>query len=322
MSTPPPRTPNDGADDGNDETPTEAFPPNTGGYGAAYVAPTAPPLPPLPPVPPAPPLPPAPHAPGAQAPYGRAPYAQAPYGAAAPGPQPGVPAPGQPDTRPKTIAWTALSLALVGTLLSIVGLVPIAWVGLVAVLIGGLLLLAGFIFAIVGLAGKRHGGKALSITALVLSILGATIGCAALIWSIIMLGVTAVSSSIDESFPPQPVPSVEVTPMPGPTAGDSGTDTGAESDAEQAFIADVRPRVNDILLEVDPTATSDLIEEVLPDQTLISIGQTLLVTGDAGVESLVQQTISSFGADESSADLLRTLYREILDSASTHLQER
>jgi len=317
MSTPPPRTPNDG--DAADQTPTEAYPENTGGYGAAYVAPPAPPVPPVPPLPPATP----PQAPYGQAPYGQAPYAQTPpYAAPGYGPQTGaaVPAPGQPDTRSKTVAWTALALAAAGTLLSIIGLVPIAWVGLVSVLIGGLLLLAGFIFAIVGLAGRRHGGKALSITALVLSILGATIGSAALIWSIVMLGVTSVSSSIDDAFEPRPVPSVEVTPIPGPSAGGTDAGTDAETDAEQEFIADVRPKVNDILLEVDPTATPELIEEVLPDQTLISIGQTLLATGDAGVESLVQQTISSFGADESSADLLRTLYREILASAQTHLQ--
>jgi hypothetical protein len=34
----------------------------------------------------------------------------------------------------------------------------------------------------------------------------------------------------------------------------------------------------------------------------------------------VQQTITSVGADESSADMLRTLYGEILTSARTYLQ--
>jgi hypothetical protein len=85
-----------------------------------------------------------------------------------------------------------------GTLLSIIGIVPVPWVGLVAVLIGGLLLLAGFVFSIVGLAGKRYGGKPLSITALVLSLVGATIGSFALIWSIILVGVSSAGSSIDE----------------------------------------------------------------------------------------------------------------------------
>ncbi len=289
-----------------DAQPTEAYPPATGGYCDAYVAPTAPPLPPVPP---------------AAAPYGQPGYAAAPYGqpgAVPPGPVP--PQPGQPDTRSKAIAWTALGLAAGGTILSLVGLVPVPWVGLVAVLIGGLLLLAGFIFSIVGLAGKRYGGKPLSITALVLSLVGATIGAFALIWSIVLLGLSAAGSSIDDVLAPSATPSAEVTPGAGLPTDDSEADAAEETAAEQAFIADVRPKVNDIFAEVDPTATPDVIEEVLPDESLIIIGQTLLVTGDSGVEDLVQQTITSIGADESAADLLRTLYQEILASAKTYLQ--
>lgn len=289
--------------------PTEAYPTATGGYGDAYVAPTAPPLPPMPPS-----L--APQAPYGQQPYGAPtppPYGQAPYGQPGYGPQPTA-----PDTRSKAIAWTALSLAAVGTVLSLVGLVPVPWVGLVAVIIGGLLLLAGFIFSIVGLAGKRYGGKPLSVTALVLSIVGATIGSFALIWSLVTLGLSAAGASIDDMVAtPSPVPSAEISQggTPSPEADDATL-----SVAQQAFIADVRPKVNDIFAEVDPTATPDVIEQVLPDSTLITIGQTLLVTGDSGVEDLVQQTITSIGGDESSADLLRTLYREILASAKTSLQ--
>lgn len=325
MSTPPPTNPQDpdnsaadGSDavapDTGDSTPTEVYPPappapadptaSTGGYGGAYVAPTAPPLPPTPPGQPT-------------APYGAP---TAPYGA--PNPPYGAPsAPSTPDTRSKAVAWTALGLAAGGTLLSIIGIVPVPWVGLVAVLIGGLLLLAGFIFSIVGLAGKRYGGKPLSITALVLSLVGATIGSFALIWSIILVGVSSAGSSIDEMMStPSPVPSVEVGPggiLPG--EGD-GSATATESAAQQEFIADVRPKVNQILGEVDPTATPEIIEQVLPDETLILIGETLLTTGEAGIDDLVQQTMTSVGADESSADMLRTLYGEILTSARTYLQ--
>ena len=302
-----------------DAQPTQAYPAATGGYGDAYVAPTAPPLPPMPPnVPPQAPYGQAPHG---QAPYGQASYGQQPYGAPAQAPygQSGYdPQPTAPDTRSKAIAWTALSLAAVGTVLSLIGLVPVPWVGLVTVIIGGLLLLAGFIFSIVGLAGRRYGGKALSVTALVLSIVGATIGSFALIWSLITLGLSAAGSSIDDMIAtPSPVPSAEISQggTPSPEADDA-----APSAAQQAFIADVRPKVNDIFAEVDPTATADVVEQVLPDSTLITIGQTLLVTGDSGVEDLVQQTITSIGGDASAADLLRTLYREILASAKTYLQ--
>ena len=168
---------------------------------------------------------------------------------------------------------------------------------------------------------KRYGSQPISLIALVLSLVGATIGGIALILSIIFTGVTAAGSSVSEALAtPSPVPSVEVTPGAGLPSEDAGSDAAAETAAEQAFIADVRPKVNDILIEVDPTATPDVVEQVLPDDSLILIGQTLLSSGDAGVEELVQQTITSFGADESAADLLRTLYREILASARTYLQ--
>ena len=287
------------APDAVDSTPTEVYPPAappaapapTGGYGDAYVAPTAPPLPPA--------------ARQPTLPYGAP---TAPYGAPTP-PYLAPSGPPVPDTRSKAIAWTALGLAAGGTLLSIIGIVPVPWVGRVAVLIGGLL------------AGKRYGGKPLSITALVLSLVGATIGSFALIWSIILVGVSSAGSSIDEMMStPTPIPSVEVSPgdiLPG--EGDDSA-TATESAAQQQFIADVRPKVNQILTEVDPTATPEIIEQVLPDETLILIGETLLTTGEAGIDDLVQQTITSVGADESSADMLRTLYGEILTSARTYLQ--
>lgn len=324
MSTPPPPSPT--GDDGDtptadptaahptdDAQPTEAYP--TGGYGDAYVAPTAPPLPPLPTAPTAAYPPPTPGQPLYAPPaYGQPGYAPSAYGA------PPSPPPGQPDTRSKAVAGTALGLAAGGTVLSLVGLVPVPWAGLAAVLIGGLLLLAGFIFSIVGLAGTRNGGKPLSITALVLSLIGGTIGGVALILSIFFTGVSASGSSVsDVVATPSPVPSVEVTPGGGMPSERAEADAAQETAAEQAFIADVRPKVNEILVEVDPTVTPDVIEQVLPNESLILIGQTLRVTGDAGVEDLVQQTIASFGADESAAGLLRTLYREILASARTYL---
>ena len=144
MSTTPPIDPTDRPTPADDQ-PTEAYPPADQQPTEAY-----------------PPAPQAPYAQAPRAPHGQAP--QAPYGQA-----PGyAPAPAGPDTRSKGIAWTALSLAIVGIVLSLIGLIPVAWVGLIAVIIGGLVLLAAFVFAIVGLAGKRNGGKPLSITALVL----------------------------------------------------------------------------------------------------------------------------------------------------------
>lgn len=278
-----------------DDQPTEAYPPADQQPTEAY--------------PPAPPAPQAPHGQAPQAPYGQAPgYAPAPAG---------------PDTRSKGIAWTALSLAIVGIVLSLIGLIPVAWVGLIAVIIGGLVLLAAFVFAIVGLAGKRNGGKPLSITALVLSVVGATIGAFALIWAIVVTGLTAAGTSLDSG-------STGVVPAPTPTAEISGgaedgaTDDGATDDAatadEAAFLAEVRPKVNDIMAQIDPSATPEVVAQALPDETLVMIGQALLVSGEAGIDQIVDQTFTGSGASDEDIEKLRSLYQEILASAQAHLQ--
>lgn len=294
MSTTPPIDPADRPTPADDQ-PTEAYPPADQQPTEAY--------------PPAPPAPQAPHGQAPQAPYGQAPgYAPAPAG---------------PDTRSKGVAWTALSLAIVGIVLSLVGLIPVAWVGLIAVIIGGLVLLAAFVFAIVGLAGKRNGGKPLSITALVLSVVGATIGAFALIWAIVVTGLTAAGTSLDSS-------STGVVPAPTPTAEISGgaedgaTDDGATDDAatadEAAFLAEVRPKVNDIMAQIDPSATPEVVAQALPDETLVMIGQALLVSGEAGIDQIVDQTFTGSGASDEDIEKLRSLYQEILASAQAHLQ--
>jgi len=299
MSTTPPIDPTDRPTPADDQ-PTEAYPP----AAPADHQPTEA----------YPPAPPAPQAP-AQAPYGQAPYGQAPYGQA----QGYAPAPAGPDTRSKGIAWTALSLAIVGIVLSLIGLIPVAWVGLIAVIIGGLVLLAAFVFAIVGLAGKRNGGKPLSITALVLSVIGGTIGAFALIWAIVVTGLAASGTSLDSE-------STGVEPAPAPTAEISGgaedgaADDGAATVDEAAFIAEVRPKVNDIMAQIDPTATPDVVAQALPDETLVMIGQALLVSGEAGIDQIVDQTFTGSGASDEDIEKLRSLYQEILASAQAHLQ--
>lgn len=294
MSTTPPIDPTDRPTPADDQ-PTQAYPPADQQPTEAY--------------PPAPPAP--------QAPYGQAP--QAPYGQ-----PPGyAPAPADPDTRSKGIAWTALSLAIVGIVLSLIGFIPVAWVGLIAVIIGGLVLLAAFVFAIVGLAGKRNGGKPLSITALVLSVVGATIGAFALIWAIVVTGLTAAGTSLDSG-------STGVVPAPTPTAeisggaedgaeGDGATDDAATAD-EAAFLAEVRPKVNDVMAQIDPTATPEVVAQALPDETLVMIGQALLVSGEAGIDQIVDQTFTGSGASDEDIEKLRSLYQEILASAQAHLQ--
>lgn len=250
------------------------------------------------------------------------------YPPAAPA-QPGYPqpsyaaAPAGPDTRPKGVAWTALILAIAGVVLSLGGFIPVPWLGFVAVLIGGLALLAAFIFSIVGLAGKRNGGKPISITALVLSIVGAVIGGFALIVSLVFIGLSVGGSTASD---PDPVPSTQASEGTDDGATDDGTtdgtdadDSGTLSEGEAAFISEVRPQVNQIMTQIDPSITPEAVEATLDDETLIMIGQALLTTGQAGIDSFVDQATASAGG-AADADTIRSLYQAIYDAAQAHLQ--
>jgi len=227
---------------------------------------------------------------------------------------PTAPVAPESGTRSKGVATTALVLAIVGLLVSLVGFLPIVWVGIIGAAIGGLVLLAAFIVAIVGLAGRRNGGKPLSIAALIVSVLGGIVVSIALLTSIVFTGLELTGNA---------------SSTPAATAGESGTTadgsdgTAEEGDAltpaEQSFIDDVRPQVDQIMQQVDPTLTPDLVEQAFPDESLLMIGQALLATGEAGIDSFVDQTLATAG-DTVDAEQLRSLYQTIYDSAVTHLQ--
>lgn len=251
--------------------------------------------------------------------------AQAPYAAPpAPGygqpvaPQGYAPAPTLPDTRSKKIAWVALSLSIVGLLLSLFGFIPIAWVGFALVLVGGFLLLAALVFSIIGLAGKRNGGKPISIIALVISVVGGFIGTFALIVAIVFTGLSTADRNVDLTPDPVPSPTSEVD---GGTTGDGSTDgtDAATTEAQAAFLAEVRPKVTEIMLQIDPSMTAEQVNATFTDASLITIGQALLATGEAGIDPFVDQTLAGAG-DVVDADQLRTLFQTIYDAAKAHLK--
>ena len=72
-------------------------------------------------------------------------------------------------------------------------------------------------------------------------------------------------------------------------------------------------------MDIDPTVSAEDVESVFPDDALITIGQTLLVTGDAGIDAIVDQTLSTAG-DAVDAEQLRSLYEAIYAAAEAHLQ--
>ena len=223
-----------------------------------------------------------------------------------PAPAPSPAAPG--DTRSKGVAVTALVLAIVGLVLALLGFVPLPWLGIVGVLLGGLVLLAAFVVSIVGLVGARNGGKPLSITALVLSVLGGVVAGFALIVALVFTGLS-VSDSAASS-----------TPSPASTEGaEAGGEAADLTAGEQAFIDEVRPQVDQTMQEVDPSLTPDLVAQAFPDESLLMIGQALLATGEEGIDSFVDQTLSTAG-DTISEEQLRAMYQSLYDAAVAHLQ--
>lgn len=258
--------------------------------------------------------------------------AQPPAGGAVPpagNGQPGYPqqpngtGPSAPDTRSKGVAWTALILAIVGVVLVLFGFVPIPWFGFFAVLLGGLVLLIALIVSIVGLVGKRNGGKPLSITALVLSVVGGILGVVALLASLVFIGLAAGGTSTtpaptattDASESPAPTPTDEASASPSPEA----TAPDASAGDEAAYLADVRPKVQDIMGQLDPSITPEIVDSVFTDDTLLTVGRGLLVTGPDGIDAIVEQTLPSMGG-AITADQLRSLYQTIYDSADTYLR--
>lgn len=311
MSTTPPTDPTQPTPAPADAQPTEAYPPATGGYGASYAAPTAPPAPEY----------------AAQAPYTAPPapsYGATPYGATAPyGTPGGYPTPAGPDTRSKGIAWTALILAIAGILLCLIGFVPLPWVGFIAALIGSFALLAAFVVSIVGLVGRRNGGKGLSVTALVLSVVGSVLAGFALLVSMIFVGLSAANSSTGSA--PSTQTSDEASDGGAGTTDDSATtddttDGSADHSAsEAAYLAALRPEINDVMTGIDPSVTSADIEKLFPDESLLLIGRALLVTGESGIDSMLDSTVEAAGGAVT-ADQVRPLYEAIYQAADQYLR--
>lgn len=212
--------------------------------------------------------------------------------------------PAGPDDRSKRLAGTGLALAIVGALLSLVGFMPIVGVGLVCALAGALILFAAFVVSIVALTSKRHGGTGLSIAALVLSIAGGIIAGFAVLIALLFTGLSAGQPAAESS-----------TPAPTATA-----DASAGPDQE-AFLAEVRPEIEALAQQLSPGVSSAVIEENLTDDMLVLIGQSLLATGDNGIDQLVDQALGEAGGQlDGDADRLRALFEEIYAAAQEHLQ--
>jgi hypothetical protein len=270
------------------------------------------------------PIPPAgtgPVPPNATAPYPQGGYPQGPgY------PQGGYPAPDgpvQPDNRPKKLARIALILAIAGFVLTLCGFVPIAFGSLIAVLVGSLALLAAFILSIVALASKAQGGKGMGIAGLIVSVIGGFVAIFALTVSFLWIGL-ATSDSLNSALA-----EASQSAFPSDEASDQASDeptdavTGGSYD-EDAYIADVRPKLRDLMKDVQPEATDEQIDAVFPDSTLVLIGSQLLdeynTLGDDALATEAKAMVDSSNGvfDESQAE---RFMRAMLDSAQQYLEK-
>jgi hypothetical protein len=237
-------------------------------------------------------------------------YAQQPAAYAAPtaGYAPSAPQPTGPDTRPKTLGWVSLGLAILGVVLVSVAFIPMMWVSLILALVGGLILLVALILGIVTLANKKQGGKGFGIGAIVVSVLGSGAWIGAIIWSIVIIGVGTADWNSDSGSEGLP-PGVEQSEEGSVTAG-----------GEEAFLAEVRPELLTLFQEIDPAITLEQLETAFPADALISMGEGSLVAGDAGRDAMVDVLTQSSGG-AFTPEQAAQFYDVVYESAQAHLAE-
>lgn len=298
-----------------------------------------------------PPVPPAPAAPDAPAPasapttpppapaaypqgYAQ-PYAQGQPGAYAPVPPSGYgqPVPGlppQPDNRPKTLALVALILAVVGFIAAVISFIASsvgsAPTGLIFVIVGGVLLLAAFVLSIVVLASRKQGGKGLGIAGLIVSVVGGIVFVAAVIVWAASAFIGTVNSAVESATSPS---SAVSAPADDSTTDDSATDdNAAPADGtydEDAYLADVRPKIRAVFKEIEPSVDDATIDAAYSDDTLVFLGSTLLneynSLGDDVIATEAETLVSSSG-DMFSQEQAESFMRDILESAQKYLVEQ
>ncbi|MCH6231089.1 hypothetical protein MK786_10105 [Microbacterium sp. CFH 31415] len=291
-----------------DAQPTQAYPPAdaqpTAVYPPAYGQPTA-----------GQPAPGQPYGhPSDPAVYGGAAYGQPAYGQ----PAYAAPAPADLAARPRTLGWVSLGLAIGGLVLVGAAYLPLAWVSLVLAMIGGLLLLAALVFGIVTLASKKQGAKGLGIGAIAVSVLGGLAWIGAITLAFVWIGLAAVGSDSAGGLDPAPTVSESAPVEDGSDEGTEGEATGTYDEA--AYLAAVRPEILAIMQEIEPSITEEVTAQFYTDEMLISIGQSTLVMGDAGVEAaidgIVEGSDGMFG-EEQATRFITTIY----DAAQQHLVE-
>ncbi|WP_214465389.1 hypothetical protein [Microbacterium flavescens] len=243
--------------------------------------------------------------------YGQPAYGQPAYATA-------VAAPADLSGRPRTLGWVSLGLAIGGAVLVGAAYLPLAWVSLVLALLGGLLLLVALVLGIITLASKKQGGKGLGIGAIAVSVLGGIAWIGAVTLAFLWIGLAAVGSNSGDALDPAPSVSESAPAEEGAEEGSEGEASGTYDEA--AYLAAVRPEIVAIMQEIDPSISEEITAQFYTDEMLVSVGQSVLVMGDAGVEAAITGIVQGSDGmfDEEQATRFITTIHE---AAKQHLVE-
>lgn len=230
--------------------------------------------------------------------------------------------PGATDGRPRGLAIAAIVTAALGLLLSLGGFVPVAGLATVLAVVGGILLLAGLVLAIIVLANKTQGGKALGIAALIVSVLGGILCAVALVASLIWAALAAVGrETVDVPAVPESSATALPSEEPSEIPSESATPETSGTYDEAAYLAAVRPEIVAIMQEIQPDLTEEQVNAVYTDDVLISIGQSLAAVDSIsdGSRQVAIDTLVSSSGGMLSQDQAARFYDAIANAAQQYL---
>ncbi|WP_308491787.1 hypothetical protein [Microbacterium terrisoli] len=186
-----------------------------------------------------------------------------------------------PPARPRALAVLGLVAAVLGLVAAFGGFVP--GLGLPAVIVAGVLLLVGLVLCLIALISRRQGGTGLSVTGVIVAVLGGIVFVVALVvatWT----GLSAQSAAV------APAPDAQVSDT---SEQQAAAEAAAQAAGEKAFLADARPQIRDIVKQIRLDATDAQIDGAYSDDILKLIGYSVLEAyrsgGDAAVADQVDQ---------------------------------
>ena len=167
------------------------------------------------------------------------------------------------------------------------------------------------------LASKKQGGKGLGLGAVIVSVLGGVAWIGAISLALLFVGLDAAANN---SAAPESTPSASAEATPD-------TDEDAEEEAEEpsgtydeaAYLAEVRPQVLALMQEIEPTVTEEMLATIYTDETLLTLG-TSLVQSDEATRDLFVQSLASGTEGLFTEEQAQRFFDIILVAAEAHLQ--